>query len=127
MRATASNFYLFAYDNRMNKLLITMTACAVSLGWTNANAGGDPAAAQEKVKTLCVACHGEDGNKPNTPDTPKLGGQHADYLAKALRDYKAGARKNPIMGAMVSGLSKQEILDLAAYFSIQKSELRVKY
>ena len=31
---------------------------------------------------------------------PKIGGQHRDYLAKALRDYKSGARKNAIMGAM---------------------------
>ncbi len=32
-----------------------------------------------------------------SPSYPKLGGQYPDYLAKALRDYKSGARKNPIM------------------------------
>ena len=31
------------------------------------------------------------------PTIPKLAGQYPDYLAKALRDYKSGARKNPIM------------------------------
>jgi cytochrome c553 len=81
---------------------------------------------EETVKQ-CAACHGEDGNKPVTPDTPKLGGQHADYLAKALRDYKDGARKNPIMGAMAAALTEQQMKELAAYFSRQKSDLFVKY
>jgi cytochrome c553 len=111
----------------MNMLSITIAACSLALACSGAQAGGNPAAAQDKAKQVCAACHGEDGNKPNTPDTPKLGGQPADYLAKSLRDYQSGARKNPIMGAMSSGLSKQEILDLAAYFSRQKSELHVKY
>jgi cytochrome c553 len=39
-----------------------------------------------------------------------------DYLAKALRDYKSGARKNPVMGAMASTLTAKDINDLAAYY-----------
>ena len=50
---------------------------------------------------VCQACHGLDGNS-TVPDYPKLGGQRPDYLAKALRDYKSGARKNAIMGAIRS-------------------------
>ena len=111
----------------MNRLVIATAACGFALIYGGAQAGGNPAAVQDKAKQVCAACHGEDGNKPNTPDTPKLGGQPADYLAKALRDYQSGARKNPIMGAMSSGLSKQEVLDLAAYFATQTSELHVKY
>jgi cytochrome c553 len=30
-------------------------------------------------------------------DYPNIGGQHADYLAQALNDYRLGKRKNPIM------------------------------
>ena len=37
------------------------------------------------------------------------GGQHPDYLAKALRDYKSGQRKNPIMAGFAQALSKQDI------------------
>jgi cytochrome c553 len=44
---------------------------------------------------------------------------------KALRDYKSGARKNPIMAGQVSGLSPQDLADLAAYFSSQKGSLHV--
>ena len=34
---------------------------------------------------------------PVDPTYPKLAGQYADYLEKALRDYQSGGRKNPIM------------------------------
>ena len=58
---------------------------------------GDADAGKKKSQT-CVACHGPDGNSP-APDFPKIAGQHYDYLLKALKDYKAGARKSPIMAA----------------------------
>ena len=57
------------------------------------DAAADLEAGKQKVKEVCQACHGMDGNSP-IPDYPKLGGQYPDYLAKALRDYKSGARKN---------------------------------
>ncbi len=59
------------------------------------------AAGQAKAKEVCAACHGADGNS-QLPDYPKLAGQHSDYLAKALRDYKSGARKNPIMAGFAA-------------------------
>ena len=48
---------------------------------------------------------------------PKLAGQYPDYLAKALRDYKSGARKNPIMAGMAAGLTQKDIDDLSEYFA----------
>jgi cytochrome c553 len=82
-----------------------------------------PVNATEIVNSVCVACHGEDGNKMLTPETPRLGGQASDYLAKALHDYRAGKRKNPIMGAVAQPLSDAEIEALAHYFSSQPSQL----
>jgi cytochrome c553 len=79
--------------------------------------------ASEIVNTVCTACHGEDGNKMLTPETPKLGGQVSGYLAKALHDYRDGKRKNPIMGAVAQPLSDAEIEALAHYFSAQSSQL----
>jgi cytochrome c553 len=70
------------------------------------------------VKEVCAACHGENG-LATTPDYPKLAGQHPDYLAKALRDYKSGLRKNPIMAGFAAGLSKQDIDNVAAYYGSQ--------
>ena len=47
----------------------------------------------------------------------------ADYLAKALSDYKSGKRANPVMKAFADQLSKQDIQDVAAWFASQKSSL----
>ena len=96
---------------------------AALLGCVGAASGADLQAGAAKAKEICQACHGMDGNS-QVPDYPKLGGQRPDYLAKALRDYKSGARKNPIMGGQVSGLSAQDMADLAAYFSSQKGTLQ---
>lgn len=88
-----------------------------------AEAKGNAERGKAKAAQVCVACHGADGNKPSTPDQPILGGQHYDYLVKALTDYKTGARANPIMKGFAATLSKQDIEDLAAWFSQQKSSL----
>ena len=81
--------------------------------------GADLAAGQAKAKEICQACHGLDGNS-TVADYPKLGGQYPDYLAKALRDYKSGARKNPIMAPMVANLTPRDIEEIAEYYSKQK-------
>ena len=86
----------------------------------------DVAAGQAKAKEVCQACHGLDGNTA-TPDYPKLGGQYPDYLAKALRDYKSGARKNPIMQGFAATLSKSDIDNVAAYYSSQPPALVTRY
>jgi cytochrome c553 len=83
-------------------------------------------AAKKKVTEICQACHGMDGNSP-LPENPKLAGQNPDYLAKALRDYKSGARKNPVMASMATGLTTQDIDNLAAYFGSQPTVLQARY
>ena len=57
---------------------------------------------------------------------PKLGGQHAAYLLKTLKDYKSGARKSPVMAPLVANLSQRDVEDLAAYYSSQRG-LVTKY
>ena len=88
-----------------------------------AQARGDAESGKAKTAQACAACHGPDGNQPSAPDQPILAGQYADYLAKALHDYKTGKRNNPIMKAFAAQLSKQDMEDLAAWFSGQKSRL----
>ena len=85
---------------------------------------GDPAAGQKKAQP-CATCHGPDGNSA-AADFPKLAGQHYDYLVKAIKDYKSGARKNPIMAPQVEKLTVRDIEDLAAFYSSQKG-LTLKY
>ena len=91
-----------------------------------AAASGDAEAGAKKAET-CKACHGEGGGKPIQPDYPILAGQHYDYLVSALNQYKAGKRKNASMNGFAAALKPEDIRDLAAYFSSQKSDLKTKY
>jgi len=91
-------------------------------GAASVASAADLKAGEAKVKEVCQACHGADGNSQNV-DYPKLGGQYPDYLAKALRDYKSGARKNPIMAGFAGTLSSADIDNVAAYYAAQPAVL----
>lgn len=71
---------------------------------------------------VCAACHGADG-KAVLPMYPNLAGQYANYLEHALKEYRAGLRKNPVMGAQASALTDADIHELAEYFSSLPSPL----
>jgi cytochrome c553 len=88
-----------------------------------AQAGGDADRGKEKAAQVCGACHGPEGNKPSAPDQPVLAGQYPDYLVQALGDYKSGRRTNAIMKGFASQLSKQDMEDLAAWFSSRPTPL----
>jgi cytochrome c553 len=77
-----------------------------------------------KSTEVCLACHGTNG-VGITPDYPTISGQHRDYIVRALTDYQKGGRKNAIMAPMVANLTKQDIEELAAYYSGQKPALSV--
>ncbi len=83
---------------------------------------GNVAAGQEKSKT-CAACHGPTGNESLDDTYPKLAGQHPEYLAKALHDYKSGARANALMAGFVAALSDEDINDLSAFYGSQSGDL----
>jgi len=109
---------------------IRVQLCIAALSLVAASSGAlaaDVEAGKKKAQEVCAACHGVDGANPTTPDYPKLAGQYPDYLAKALRDYKTGLRKNPIMAGMAAGLSEQDIENVSAYFYVQPSVLASKY
>jgi len=89
-------------------------------------AAADLEAGKKKVQEVCAACHGLDGIS-TIADYPKLAGQYPDYLAKALRDYKSGVRKNAIMAGFAQTLTAQDIANLAAYYSAQPGVLSSKY
>ena len=86
----------------------------------NAPVGKAPDAAQ-----VCVACHGPDG-VGITPQYPSLAGQHADYIERALHDYKKGGRKNPIMGTFAGQVKDEDVKVLAEYYAQQKPSLETE-
>ena len=84
-----------------------------------AHAAGDPAQGKNK-NSMCAGCHGIADWRTAYPEVysvPKLGGQHAAYIVKALQAYKSGARTHPTMNAIAGGLTYQDMADLAAYYS----------
>jgi cytochrome c553 len=100
-----------------------LLAGTLALAAAAAHAQGNADAGKEKA-AVCAACHGIDGNAPQgAPEGqayPDLAGQTARYLYLQLRDFKEGRRKNPLMSPMAANLSKQDMYDLAEYFSQQK-------
>ena len=64
----------------------------------------------------CQACHGMDGLSKH-PEAPHLAGQIENYLAKSLRDYQTGERKNEMMTIVAKDLSDDDIANLAAFYS----------
>jgi cytochrome c553 len=79
-------------------------------------------------KAACVSCHGANFSKPVDANTPKIGGQHADYLFVALKQYKSGndkiGRANPIMAGFAKQYTEAELKDLAGYIGSLKGELK---
>ena len=81
-----------------------------------------PVAAEDAktiAATVCVACHGEDGNSV-VPMFPKIAGMSEEYLVKQLKDFMSGKRKSDVMGPVVAQLKPEDAAPLAAYFSGKK-------
>lgn len=84
----------------------------------------DPAKGKVVAETICVACHGVDGNSMS-PENPHLAGQIEPYIYKQLSNFKAtgdapAARENAIMAGMVAALSDEDMKNVAAWFASQK-------
>lgn len=98
-----------------------ISAYYASLACGNTKAGqgrGDVAAGQSVAKN-CARCHGETGI-PTIQSWPLLAGQAPGYLVNALKAFKAGLRKNPMMATTAGSLSDADIVNLAAYYSAQQ-------
>jgi cytochrome c553 len=103
----------------MKRSLLAVSATLALLGMTGvAQAAADINAGRQK-STSCGSCHGKDGNSA-MPMFPKLAGQNEEYLIKQMQAFKDGARTGATMGAVVQGLSTQDIQDIAAYYEAQQ-------
>jgi len=84
-----------------------------------AHAAGDKEAGKEKA-IPCQICHGKGGRSTN-PLYPVLAAQHAQYIVKQLKAFKAGTRKDPIMNGMAEPLTDADMEDLAAFFQSSRN------
>ena len=110
----------------------TLFIALLALASSNVYAG-DASAGAQKAKP-CTACHGANFDTPifmahgTHDDMIFLARLHykkgLDYLARALTDYKSGARKNPVMGGQAAALSAQDIDNIATYISGLSGKLK---
>ncbi len=71
---------------------------------------------QERNIAACAGCHSPNG--AGLPvQYPRLGGQHAQYTAKQLVDFRNGTRHNAEMRDVTAKLNDKEIKALADYIA----------
>ena len=76
----------------------------------------DLAKGQATSTNVCAACHTNDGSR-GSPANPIIQGQHPEYLAKQLDEFKSGKRKNPIMQGMAAALSEADMKNVSAFYA----------
>lgn len=85
-----------------------------------ANPTADMKRAEEIVSGRCFLCHGLDGES-SSPIFPRLSGQHHEYMAKQLADFKTGKRKSDTMKPQSADLSAAEMKALGLFFEGKKA------
>src|SRR5271169_4098005 len=78
------------------------------------------AVAGEPLTAVCGGCHGSHGVSTDSA-TPSLAGQDPQYLVQAINAYRT-TRKHALMARLVANLSDQDIANIAAFYSVQRSK-----
>ena len=79
--------------------------------------------AEEIVSGRCFMCHGMEGESAS-PVYPRLAGQHGEYVARQLADFKSGKRKSETMKPQAEDLTPVEMKALGEFFEKKKALAR---
>lgn len=82
-------------------------------------AAADEKRAEEIVAGRCALCHGKNGEAASAV-YPRLAGQHAEYIARQLGDFKSGKRASDTMKPQAESLTPDEMAALGKYFESRK-------
>ncbi len=109
---------------RSAAMAILLASTVIAHAAEGAKSKADPAKGKIVAETICVACHGVDGNSQDAAN-PRLAGQIEEYLYKQLSNFvgteeKPALRDNAIMAGMASMLSDEDMRNVAAWFASQK-------
>lgn len=91
--------------------VLGLAALLAGAAWGQA----DEARAKKIVSGVCFVCHGAEGES-SSELFPRLAGQHWEYIAKQLANFKSGKRKSTAMADMVAKLTPDEMVALGRYF-----------
>ena len=67
----------------------------------------------------CASCHGTNGASPGS--IPRIQGRSAEYIEKAMLQFKAGERPATVMNRIAKGYTDEEIKLLSAYLGNQSA------
>jgi cytochrome c553 len=104
---------LAAYFSSQTKKVGTAAVDAVDAGEQIYRAGN-----AETGVAACMACHGPAGSGNPLANFPALNGQGAEYVVKALKDFRAGTRTNSnavMMQGVVARMTDEEMEAVAQY------------
>jgi cytochrome c553 len=100
-------------DSRVGALVVVALSAAMPVQAQDSAAGG------KKAAEVCAACHGPDGNS-SQGIYPSLAGQTARYIYLQLKDFNEGRRSDPLMSPVAKTLTRDDMLNVAAYFAAQQ-------
>ncbi len=101
------------------KQLLGLSVVGWVLAHPLAQAQTDEVRAKKIVMGSCFICHGAEGES-SSEVFPRLAGQHAEYIAKQLDNFKSGKRKSTAMADMVAKLSPEDMRAVGLYFEKQQ-------
>jgi cytochrome c553 len=97
-------------------LLAAVLVTPLVAAQTNVPAKADLAKGQTLSTQVCGACHTADGTR-GSPANPIIAGQHPEYLAKQLSEFKSGKRNNPVMKGFATALTDTDMRDVSAFYA----------
>jgi len=103
---------------------IAQTAALLLVAGLSATAWAqaDEARARKIIGGVCFVCHGAEGES-SSEVFPRLAGQHWEYIAKQLENFKSGKRKSTAMADMVAKLTPDDMVALGQFFEKQQVEI----
>jgi cytochrome c553 len=104
-------------------LLLVSAIGLAAPGVAMADGKVDLVRAEEIVSGRCFLCHGLEGESAS-PVFPRLAGQHSEYIAKQLGEFKSGKRKSDTMKPQAEDLTQDEMKALGAFFEAKKAGAR---
>jgi len=101
---------------------LTSIVSSLTMAATPAPAAKPDLAKGQAISTqVCAACHTADGSR-GSPANPILAGQHPEYLAKQLQEFKSGKRNSAVMKGFAGTLSDEDMKNVAFFYASKSAK-----